>query len=459
MTPPPDTTASAGFLPPPLAALPARLARAWLILGVGALALAGVFAILIVAARTPAVDEHIPWANFFRTALVVHVDLSVWFLAFAGVLWSVVGNARAAGVGWIALGFFAAGTLTIAASAFTGSPSPLMNNYVPVLDQPVFLAGLNLLGLGFSALVVRTLIAGVPRWRWGDAFDAARFGAYAGALIALLALFALGATYLQIGKRFEGTAYFETLFWSGGHTLQFGHTLLLLLAWLWLAEASGVALGVTARAAYALLALAAAPALLSPALQLGTEFMSADFHLGFTRLMEFGGLAALPLGLVVAWGVLRAGRAPQTARPERAALVASLVLFTAGGILGFLIRGVNVVIPAHYHGSIVGITLAFMGCTYYLLPRLGYGAPAPRMAVAQAYVYGGGQLLHILGLAWSGGYGVARKTAGAAQGLDDFPRIAGMALMGLGGLIAIIGGLLFVIVVWRAMRARSGPVA
>jgi cytochrome c oxidase subunit 1 len=39
-----------------------------------------------------------------------------------------------------------------------------------------------------------------------------------------------------------------------------------------------------------------------------------------------------------------------------------------------MIRGVNVVIPAHYHGSIVGITLAFMGLAYVLLPRLGFAA-------------------------------------------------------------------------------------
>jgi cytochrome c oxidase subunit 1 len=448
--PPADIASRTGFLPPPLAPLPARLARAWLVLGVSALALAGVFAVLIVAARTPGVDRHIPWEHFFRTALVVHVDLSVlvWFLSFAGVLWSATGDARATGVGWLGLALFAVGTLTIAGSAFTANPAPLMNNYVPVLDHPMFLTGLNLLGLGFSALVARALIAGRPHWRWGEPYDATRFGMFAGAVIALIALVVLVSTYFQIDHRLAGAAYFEMLFWSGGHTLQIGHTVLLLLAWLWLAEASGVALAVDARAAYVLLGLAAAPALLAPALQFGAGFMSANFNLDFTRLMEFGGLGALPLGLVVAWGVLRASPAPATARPERAALVASIVLFAVGGVLGFLIRGANVV-----------ITLAFMGCTYYLLPRLGYGAPAARLATVQAYVYGGGQMLHILGLAWSGGYGVARKTAGAAQHLNDFPRIAGMALMGLGGLIAIIGGLLFVIVVWRAMRTRPRPAA
>ncbi|WP_231882681.1 hypothetical protein, partial [Oleiphilus sp. HI0061] len=67
----------------------------------------------------------------------------------------------------------------------------------------------------------------------------------------------------------------------------------------------------------------------------------------------------------------------------------------------------------------------------------------------------GGQLMHILGLAWSGGYGVQRKTAGAAQGLDRLPEIIGMGMMGLGGLISTIGGLLFLIVIIKAWRRRT----
>ena len=132
--------------------------------------------------------------------------------------------------------------------------------------------------------------------------------------------------------------------------------------------------------------------------------------------------------------------------------MASIVLFGAGGLIGALINGSNVRIPAHYHGSIVGVTLALMGLVYLLMPRLGYQAPAGRLAVWQPMLYGAGQLLHIIGLVWSGGYGVQRKVAGADQVLRSAPEVIGMGLMGLGGLIAIIGGLLFVVVVVRSMR-------
>jgi hypothetical protein len=61
--------------------------------------------------------------------------------------------------------------------------------------------------------------------------------------------------------------------------------------------------------------------------------------------------------------------------------------------------------------------------------------------------------MHIVGLVWSGGYGVQRKVAGGEQVLRSASEVAGMGLMGLGGLLAIAGGLAFVVVVLRAMRA------
>jgi hypothetical protein len=64
--------------------------------------------------------------------------------------------------------------------------------------------------------------------------------------------------------------------------------------------------------------------------------------------------------------------------------------------------------------------------------------------------------MHIGGLMWSGGYGVQRKVAGAEQALRSASEIAAMGVMGLGGLVAIIGGIVFVLVVIGAMR-RSPP--
>jgi len=130
-----------------------------------------------------------------------------------------------------------------------------------------------------------------------------------------------------------------------------------------------------------------------------------------TWLMRLGGgLAILPMALALAVALSRRAPKDATKRPLRAALITSLLLFTVGGGIGFLIQGSDVRVPAHYHGSIVGVTLALMGLAYALLPRLGFRAPQGRVANWQPWLYGAGQLLHILGLVWSGGYGVQRRS-------------------------------------------------
>ncbi len=68
-----------------------RLSAAWMLLALASLAVSGVFSVLLVLSRTPGIKDVFPLVDFFHVALVVHVDLSVlvWFLAFAGVLWSL----------------------------------------------------------------------------------------------------------------------------------------------------------------------------------------------------------------------------------------------------------------------------------------------------------------------------------------------------------------------------------
>ena len=60
--------------------------------------------------------------------------------------------------------------------------------------------------------------------------------------------------------------------------------------------------------------------------------------------------------------------------------------------------------------------------------------------------------MHIIGLAWSGGYNVARKSTDAERGIEQ---VAGMGLMGFGGLVSIIGGIIFLVLVYRSMRAGA----
>lgn len=435
-----------------------RLALAWMGLGVGALALAGIFAILLVVARIPGTEALFPTQDFFRVALIVHVDQSVliWFLAFAGVVWSLClpgsqGMLRTWG-SWIGLLLAAAGCVLVAASPFLGAGTPLLANYVPVLDHSLFLIALGLFAAGIAVQVLSSILSAGPGSRSLD--NPVAVGALTAALATLLAGAVLLWSFSTLSTGWTGKAYYEYLFWAPGHVLQFAYTQLMLVGWLLLAAAVARPMRGSNGLHSVLLILGVVPLLAVPLIHLAYAPDAAETRLAYTRLMQWGnGLAAVPMALLLVAGLyLKRGQALTAEQvPIYRALLMSLVLFAAGAAIGASIAGVNTVIPAHYHGSIVGVTLALMGVTYLVLPIFGYEAPSGKMARIQPYFYGFGQLLHIAGLAASGAMGIERKTAGAAQGLDGWVVKSFMGVMGLGGLLAVIGGILFVLVVLRAL--------
>ena len=434
------------------------IATGWLGLGIAALAASGVFSLLLVLSRTPGVKELFPSADFFRVALVAHVDLSVlaWFLAFAAMLWTLAGGAGAWRWARASLVLAAAGGAMMVAAPFLQRAAPVMANYVPVLDGRLFIGGLAVFALGIAAACARGMALYVPVGARMDGAAALRLGLNASMVAAGIAAFALAASFAQLERSLDAKTYYELLFWGPGHVLQFAYTLLMMVAWLWLASALGARVPLTPRVTAFLFGIALAAVYLTPYIYLAYPVASLEHAKLQTWLMRYGGsIAVPPIALAVAWAALRAPRLAPAQRPLHASLVASLALFAAGGLIGFTIGGADVRIPAHYHGCIVGVTLAMMGLTYLLLPRLGFAAPRSRAAAWQPWVYGAGQLLHIAGLVVSGGYGVQRKVAGAEQVLRSTAEVVGMGVMGLGGAIAIAGGFMFVLVVARALGRRA----
>lgn len=433
-----------------------RTTTAWLMLGLASLVGAGVFSLLLVLARTPAIQEWLPFIDFFRVALVVHVDLSVliWLLSMAGVLWALSTDRDLPAWDrfsfWLAVG----GTVIVVVSPFIGATDPLMNNYVPVLRHPVFYTGLGLFTAGVLSHLLRSAMTFSGLKTHLDGAAALQVGTKLAAITAFVAIGAFTASLGGMPQNMEGQAYFEFLFWGGGHVLQFTHTLLMMVVWVLLASNSGCRFTLTPRLTLTYFLLMTLPVITVPFLYFAHDIVSPGHRIAFTELMKYGGLSSLPLGLAIVVSLWRAEKPQGEGRYLRSALLSSLLLFAVGGVLGFLISGLDIVIPAHYHGSTVGVTIAFMGLCYYLLPRLGFGELPPRMAYWQPIIYCSGQLLHILGLAWTGGYGVQRKTAGLAQGLERASEIAGMGLMGLGGLISVIGGLLFLVVAYKSIRGK-----
>jgi len=415
-------------------------ARRWLVLAVSAVAISGVFAILIALARVPALGTLFPGAEFYRVALVLHVNLSqgVWFMAFACVLWCLHAPVVSDAVQRLALLLAMVGTAGIVLSVSAGSVRPLMSNYLPVLDSPMFLGSLALFGAG---VLLKALLA----FRSIDLRQARTQPAFARLVLlrisagGALAVFALlGWTALEMSPA-EGMAYFETLFWGPGHLWQFALLSLLMFSWLVLAERA------VHRLPAGVVGVAIVFSLVPMVLALGIPLMyapdSAAANYLYTWLMRWTSWEA-PLLLAVAIVAV--------ARPGMLApgFGLSLLLFVAGLVIGSLINGQTTLITAHYHGTIGAITLAFMAVSFQLLPALGVDTVTLRQARWQLAFYGYGILLMMCGLAGAGLMGAPRKTPGdlaVSFSVETFSRIC----LGVGGLCATIGIVMFA---WLLLR-------
>lgn len=451
---------------------PAKLVFAWLVFAVSTLVFAGMFAVLLALSRTPVIQGLYSGRNFVRVALVGHVDLSVviWFLAFMGVLWTLSSTSFLKAklfcpvLAWAGLWVTVAGTILLTMTTLLALGEPIFSNYVPVLTHPVFYVALLLVGLGIGLTVISTFLtvfsADKPH---GLPFLA--FGMLAAGLAVIIGLICFGIAYPLIpgeiapGVPLEPGLYFERLFWGGGHILQFANTIGMVSAWLLLAYIAlkDVPLGSNRLAilAFAYYILFMMPA---PFIFFQTDINSQLYKDSFTHLMKYGlGPSTAFFAIGIFRGIMhqKKGGKLNWADPAFSSLVLSIFLFVLGGMVSLFIRGSNLKIPSHYHGVIGAVTTAFMGLAYYIIPLLGREVWSRKMAKYQPYLYATGQALFVLGMFWAGAHGVPRKTYGTAQNLNSFAKTAGMALQGIGGLIAVAGGAVFVLNVLASLLGKK----
>ena len=452
----------------------------WLKNGVFALAIAGLYSVVLVVLRTPGLGQVFSDPMVFRTALVIHVNLSVlvWLLAITSAVWSVSKIKSGFESVYAKAGFV--GMLLMALSPLFPGSEPVMNNYVPMLENLVFIIGLSLFGvviLIFSVQIVVMSFIKQDAFSYGDRIVVITKCTSALLFIGVWVCFILsyfGIDSLTNIVPLEIDYYYEMLFWSGGHLLQFIYTQVMMFALLALAETwKGGRLNYT-NVYEMLLALNFVLALFIFIGHFYYDVSDGVFKEFFTLHMIYtGGLAPTIFILALLFELLTA-RIKNVPPFVSAAFLASSLLFLSGGLIGAIISGVNVTIPAHYHGSIVGISVAFMGLTYLicfkaeikktlihsdgLIGRLydilenWQGNKSGKVVAWQIYVITFGQLLHVAGLALAGGYGVLRKTPGS-----DIPFSAKMymGMVGGGGLIAIIGGLMFVYICAKNLYRSS----
>lgn len=433
----------------------------WAALAVGSLAIAGVFALLLAISRIPGIETVLSWpVDFFHKGLVIHVVFSfvVWFLAVFGAVLVVGTNSslseceRRPRLGMASVAASAVAVPMLFVPALLDRGEATLNNYVPTIVDPLYYAGLGVLAVGIAIAAVRSLLlVATGRARRGSATIAIG----GGAVLYVIALICIFLALVFLGDEPAGHNFNEELFWGGGHVLQFLNTLLLLVAWSWLAEVSFGRPVVAPSIMVVATALLIVPALTAPVFYFVFEPFSATHAEAFTVLQY----ALAPPALVVVGAIAlcrpRTGTLPWR-EPAFLCLVCSALVFAAGGILGLFVDGADTRTPAHYHGVIAGVTLAFMGLFYALfLPALSRAVNRGKMLYAQIYLFAGGQFLACIGLFLAGGFGTPRKTAGAEQGLEQIGALVGMAMNGVGGLVAVIGGVLFVWIAGKALLVPS----
>jgi hypothetical protein len=136
----------------------------------------------------------------------------------------------------------------------------------------------------------------------------------------------------------------------------------------------------------------------------------------------------------------------------------SLIMFRylRVNVLGALIRDDSTLVPAHYHGTVGAVTLAYMALGYRLMSAFGEQFENRAWVRWQPVLYGCGLVMLVLGLAWSGWLGVPRKTS-HMEGWLAFPGyFVAMAFAAFGGLLAICGAAWFIVNILRAVRFADG---
>ena len=281
-------------------------ARAWIGLSVVSLVVAGLFALLLVVGRMPPLDRLFTDPLFFRRCLVVHVNLSlvIWFHAFlVGLTGLLPGAGRRPALRGLGLIVASCGGLLLIASAATPGALPVLSNYVPAIDHPLFLAALAGLGIGLALTLLdgRLETEGDAAAPLTETAIPALRGAAVALLLALVTFFASAMTTPALLPQQR----YELLAWGGGHVLQVASLAAMLACWLILTTSRVGHSPLRRGSVSALFAALVLPLLAAPVIALrGTT--APGYKGAFTLLMQLG---TWPVALIVLIACARSLRA------------------------------------------------------------------------------------------------------------------------------------------------------
>jgi cytochrome c oxidase subunit I len=457
------------------------------------LLIGGILAIGVVLTRWPSI--HWLEADTFYQVLTAHgIDMLIFWIIFfeIAVLYfcaSTLLRCRIAtpNIAWAAFALMLIGAVMNNVAVYQGGSSVMMTSYVPMMAAPSFYAGLILFAVG--ALIAcfvffGTLVIAKRDKTYQGSVPLVTFGAITAAIIAVFtitsgAIILIPTFLMSIGwvKEVNPLVY-RTIWWAFGHSSQQINVAAHISVWYLVAA---VAFGAkpmserVSRTAFLLyilfLQLASAHHLLAdPGLSTAWKVVNTSYFMYFAVLASMIHGLTIPGAMEVAQrqkgftkGLFEWLRKAPWSNPTFSGVFISIIGFGfLGGISGVMMgtEQLNMIIhntiyvPGHFHATVVvGTTLTFMALTYYLIPVLFRREMIlPKLAMWQPYLFGLSMYFFCLVMMGAGTLGVSRRHWDMAFNghalAYEWPGAAYllMALVGIGGIAAIAGGAIYILV-------------
>jgi cytochrome c oxidase subunit 1 len=458
------------------------------------LAVGGFFGLLVALTRWPAV--HILDAELFYLALTAHgADVLLFWIIFFEVALlyfasAILLNCRLAApkFAWLSFILMVVGSVLANVAVLQGESSVMFTSYVPMKAAPHFYLGVILFAVG--ALIAcfvffGTLVIAREERTYEGSIPLVTFGAMTAAIIAVFTI-ASGAIILvptflwSVGLISNiDTVTYKIVWWAMGHSSQQINMAAQVAVWYAIAA---MVLGAkplsekVSRMAFLLyilfLQLASAHHLLvEPGISSEWKIFNTSYALYLAVLGSMIHGMSIPGAIEASQrkrgfdrGVFEWLTKAPWGNPAFSGMFMSLVFFGfLGGISGVVMgtEQINILVhntlyvPGHFHGTVVaGTTLAFMAVTYLVVPLVFQREIMfKKMAQWQPYVFGIGVAGISLFMMGAGTLGVARRhwdiSFTDATLTFDYPPAAFlmMTMNGIFGVMAALGGLMFVIVV------------
>ncbi len=437
---------------------------------------------------------HLLPADLFYRFLTLHgLNMLIFFiiffemaiLYFAGPI-LLSSRLPAPRAGWLAFGLMVLGMAVTNAMVLQGKADVLFTSYPPLQADPLYYVGIILFAVGaliVTCLFFATLVVAKREHTYEGSIPLVSFGALTAAIIAVITLLHGAVIYIptllwSLGYINVDPEVYRMVWWGLGHSSQQINVAAHVSVWYLLAALTvgGVVVSEkVSRMAFALyilfISMASAHHLLvDPGMGPAWKIWNTSYA------MYLAVLASMVHGFTVPAGIEMGQRLRGFTRgtfewlkkapwgdPGFSGAALSIVIFGfLGGVTGVTIgtEQINIIahntlrVPGHFHTTVVGGTaLAFMAVTYYVLPlifrkRVAFWG----LAKIQPYLFGIGIVILGMSMIFQGIFGVPRRNwdisaPGAVFQIEYHPVVQlFQATMGIGGLLAIVGGLAYILI-------------